>query len=109
MRDAVSLLDQCMAGEEHIVWDVVRIAGVVEDERISQMADSICVKRRKLLNIIDAAVADGKDITGFCPTLSFITGICLYAAFQAAQQACGNRRNGCGDLRHKPENMERIE
>lgn len=66
VRDAVSLLDQCMSlGRSNISYgDVVRIAGVVEDERISQMADSICESNvGKLLNIIDAAVADGKDIT----------------------------------------------
>lgn len=65
VRDAVSLLDQCISlGKNDISYgDVIRLAGVVEDESISQIAD--CIRASdvgKLLNIVGAAVACGKDI-----------------------------------------------
>jgi DNA polymerase-3 subunit gamma/tau len=72
MRDAISLLDQCMSlGRKNIVYDdVLSVVGIVNDEFmtgfISDMLDKNVVK---LLQNISRLVADGRDAAHFVSDL----------------------------------------
>jgi len=68
VRDALSLLDQCIsAGEKSVTReDVIEILGTVGEEVFVEMTD--LVKRRQVaeaLLLLDRIVADGKDVRQF--------------------------------------------
>lgn len=72
MRDAISLLDQCIStGNASITkQDVLSIVGMVNENMVSETVDAI--KKgdiSSLLSIIDSLVRDGKDILKFLSDL----------------------------------------
>lgn len=70
MRDALSILDQCIAYHEEgieITYEyIVNVLGIVQDDVLFGMADSIIEKDLKsVFEYIDAMVQSGKDIVQF--------------------------------------------
>ncbi len=72
LRDAISLLDQCMAlGNEKITHeDVLSIVGIVNDTFMAEIVDAVKHKDvEKILGLIDKLIMDGKDIVQFVSDL----------------------------------------
>jgi DNA polymerase-3 subunit gamma/tau len=72
MRDAISLLDQCMSqGRKTIVYDdVLSVVGIVNDEFMTGfIADMLDKNVVKLLQNISRLVADGRDAAHFVSDL----------------------------------------
>ncbi|MCG8401850.1 MAG: DNA polymerase III subunit gamma/tau, partial [Firmicutes bacterium] len=75
LRDAISLLDQCMSmGQEKISYqDVISVVGIVNDTFISDVVNAVTSRdMEKLLCLVDRLVMDGKDI------LQFVQDLVLY-------------------------------
>ena len=76
LRDAITLLDQCMArGKENITRDdVINIAGLVNLDFTSQLVDAL-IKRdvNAVIKLVDELVMSGKDIAAFVSDLINIT------------------------------------
>lgn len=72
MRDAISLLDQCMtAGMGRITRDVViNVAGLAAAEMIDQLAEALVGRDiTGALGLIDDALAGGRDLAPLCGQL----------------------------------------
>lgn len=72
LRDAISLLDQCISlGNTHIGYeDVLAVVGIVNDTFMSEMAGDILAKNTNgLLEKVDRLVMDGRDIPHFISDL----------------------------------------
>lgn len=72
LRDAISLLDQCIAlGNEKISYeDVLSIVGIVNDTFMAEIVDAVKNKDvEKILGLIDTLIMDGKDIVQFVSDL----------------------------------------
>lgn len=72
LRDAISLLDQCMAmGDERITYkDVLSVVGIVNDTFMSEVVDAVSIKNiEKILKLIDTLIMDGKDVVQFVSDL----------------------------------------
>lgn len=74
LRDAISLLDQCISlGNSEITYtDVLAVVGIVNDTFIADTVDAVNRKDiNTLLNLIDELVMDGKDILKFVSDLVY--------------------------------------
>lgn len=74
MRDAVSLLDQCISFREGILTyeDTLDILGIVNNDLMFNLVDSIENKNlEEALNIVDDIIQDGKDINQFIKDLMY--------------------------------------
>lgn len=72
MRDAISLLDQCIStGKQEISYeDVMSVIGMVEDSFIAELVDTVNSKDvGKVLELVDRLVMNGKDIARFASDL----------------------------------------
>lgn len=72
LRDALSILDQCIAyaGNEITVEDVKELLGVVEFELLAKYTEAIQKGNLvEALTIIDEVLSLGKDLTQFCSAL----------------------------------------
>ncbi len=68
LRDAISILDQCMSlGRQEISYDdVLAVVGIVNSEFMAEMVDGIIAKNIDIIfELIDRLVMDGKDIGNF--------------------------------------------
>lgn len=68
MRDALSLLDQCLSfgGERLEYEDAINILGITSSDLVLYLTDSLIEKDlEKALGEIDKIIQDGKDITQF--------------------------------------------
>ncbi len=69
MRDALSILDQCMSfyyGEEITVEKVTEITGAVDNEVLFELTEAICENScDSCLEIIDRVIQKGRDILNF--------------------------------------------
>lgn len=69
MRDALSILDQCMSfyyGEEITVDKITEITGSVDNEVLFRLTDAICEGScDKCLAVVDEIVQNGRDILNF--------------------------------------------
>lgn len=72
MRDALSLLDQCISfsGNEMTYDYILSILGIVNNDILCEMADSIIERNsNKALEIIEKIIRNGKDINQFIKDL----------------------------------------
>ena len=73
MRDALSILDQCMSfyyGEEITVEKIREITGTVDNEVLFSLTDAICDSScDRCLSIIEQAVQRGRDVLNFANDL----------------------------------------
>ncbi len=72
MRDAISLLDQCISlGNKNIEYDgVLSVVGIVNDSFMTEFTDSMIDKNiPAILENINRLVADGRDISHFVSDL----------------------------------------
>ena len=71
MRDALSLLDQCMGQSEHITEETVRkTAGLADKSHLFEMTDSILNKdAANAVRIIDELHRNSKDMARLCDEL----------------------------------------
>ena len=72
MRDAISLLDQCISlGNKNIEYDgVLSVVGIVNDSFMTEFTDSMLEKKiPAILENINRLVADGRDISHFVSDL----------------------------------------
>lgn len=67
MRDAISILDQCMApGIELSYEDVLNVVGIVNDIFMSQMIEAVSKKDvNTVMSLVDTLIMEGKDINQF--------------------------------------------
>lgn len=73
MRDALSLLDQCISyGEKEINYeDAIDILGIANKDVLFKMVDSIISKDLdQVLTMVDTIIQDGKDINQFIKDIS---------------------------------------
>lgn len=74
LRDAISLLDQCMSlGKNEISYDdVLSVVGIVNDTFIADVVNAVSSRNmEKLFGLVDRLVMDGKDIVQFVSDLIF--------------------------------------
>lgn len=74
LRDAISILDQCISlGSTEISYtDVLSVAGIVNDEFISNIVDAVNKKDiKEILKLVEGLVLEGKDITQFVADLVY--------------------------------------
>ena len=74
MRDALSLLDQCISfsGEKITYEDAINILGITNSDLMFNMVDDILEKNlENLLESIDGIIQDGKDINQFIKDLIY--------------------------------------
>jgi len=72
MRDAISLLDQCMSlGKKSIKYeDVLSVVGVVNDEFMAKFIDSMLARNvQDILRNVSMLIAEGRDIAHFTSDL----------------------------------------
>ena len=72
MRDAISLLDQCISrgGESVSIEDVIEVSGLTASETVNSFAHAIVNNDvQKALLSIKTAVDEGRDIQPFCAQL----------------------------------------
>jgi len=71
MRDALSLLDQCMVHGEHITEEIVRkTAGLADKSHLLSITDSFMSKDgAAIISIIDQLYRDSKDMARLCEEL----------------------------------------
>lgn len=72
MRDALSLLDQCISyGDKNIDYkDAINILGIANKDLLFGLVDSIISKDlEEVLNMVDTIIQDGKDINQFIKDL----------------------------------------
>jgi DNA polymerase-3 subunit gamma/tau len=70
LRDAISILDQCISqGEKIISYEhALKVVGIVNDTFICEFVDAIRDRNiHRVLNLIDELIMAGKDISSFCP------------------------------------------
>lgn len=71
MRDALSLLDQCMGKGEHITEDIVRqTAGLADKSHLLSITDTVINRdSAAAIGIIDSLYRDSKDMARLCDEL----------------------------------------
>jgi len=72
MRDAISLLDQCMSlGKKTISYDdVLSVVGVVNDEFMAKFVDSLLARNvQDILHNVGTLIAEGRDTAHFTSDL----------------------------------------
>lgn len=74
LRDAISILDQCISqGEKIISYEhALKVVGIVNDTFICEFVDAIRDRNiHRVLNLIDELIMAGKDISKFLSDLIF--------------------------------------
>lgn len=74
LRDAISILDQCMGlGSSEVSYnDVLNVVGIVNDVFIAQVVDALSSKNiGRILELVEQLVMNGKDITQFVSDLVY--------------------------------------
>lgn len=72
MRDALSLLDQCISyGDKEIAYqDAINILGIANKDLLFRLVDSITAKNlEEVIKMVDTIIQDGKDINQFIKDL----------------------------------------
>jgi DNA polymerase III subunit gamma/tau len=72
LRDAISLLDQCIIpGETEIKYEkVVAVAGLVQEDLLSDVVDALISRDTgKLLSCVDILISEGKEVSRFLSDL----------------------------------------
>jgi len=70
MRDALSLLDQCLALDTVTLENVLKILGAVDRRVLFDFTDALAAyDSAKILTIIDAAMVEGRDVAQFANDL----------------------------------------
>lgn len=80
LRDALSLLDQCLGRERHITLDIVcDTAGLASREYLGQLAEAVAARdSAAALEIIDRLHRDSKDLSRLCVELAeYFRGLML--------------------------------
>ena len=73
MRDAISLLDQCLSGAPDRITkdDVLELAGIVNDAFMADMAEALVSgDAGEVLRLVDRLVMDGRDVVRFASDLA---------------------------------------
>jgi DNA polymerase III subunit gamma/tau len=73
MRDAISLLDQCLSSAPERVTkdDVLELAGIVNDAFMGDMAEALAVgDAGAILHLVDRLIMDGRDVVRFASDLA---------------------------------------
>ena len=72
MRDALSLLDQCISKSEHITEDIVRqTAGLADKSHLFDITDAVREKNgANAIEIIDSLYRNSKDMARLCDELT---------------------------------------
>lgn len=81
MRDAITMLDKCLAYSPEISLDsVVEALGVAEYSTMMRLTDYIHSRdKQKILEVVNAVHAAGKDLKQFIRQyLQFILDVCIY-------------------------------
>lgn len=87
MRDALSLLDQCLGRDEHVTLEVVsRTAGVAAREYLADFAQAIAEQNcGRALELIDQLHRESKDMSRLCEELAeYFRGLMLLKTMQNA-------------------------
>lgn len=74
MRDALSLLDQCISfsGDELTYEDAINILGITNSDLVLNLTDNIIEKKlEEALGEIDKIIQDGKDILQFIKDITY--------------------------------------
>lgn len=96
MRDAISLLDQCVSlGKDTITYDdVLSVVGIVNDDFMTGFIDSMLDKSiEKILENVSRLVADGRD------TAHFVSDLVMYFR---NMMICKSTDGSCDDLIEVP-------
>lgn len=86
LRDALSMLDKCLAySQELTVENVVKALGLADYDVMFELSGAILNKdSQKVLEIINTLYADGKDLKTFIRTFTdFVLDICKYEVTQS--------------------------
>jgi len=89
MRDALSILDQCMAvGQGHINYEqVLGVAGIVNDSFVGDMVDAVSKRDiETILSLIDQLIMDGKE-----PSIFLTDLIAYYRNILVCKVSNGNK------------------
>ena len=90
MRDALSLLDQCISyGDKKIDYeDAINILGIANSDLLFKLLDGIISKDlEEVLKTVDAIIQDGKDINQFIKDLiSHIRDLLIVKTMKNAQE-----------------------
>ena len=81
MRDAITMLDKCLAySDELTLENVIKIVGAVDYKVMEDLTDSIIAHDRKwCIEIIERIHSDGKDLKRFIRDyVNFILDVCKY-------------------------------
>ena len=73
MRDAISLLDQCLSSAPARVTkdDVLELAGIVNDAFMGDVAEALAVgDAGAILHLVDRLIMDGRDVVRFASDLA---------------------------------------
>lgn len=87
MRDALSLLDQCLGRDEHVTLEVVsRTAGVAAREYLADFTQAIAEQNcGRALELIDQLHKESKDMSRLCEELAeYFRGLMLLKTMQNA-------------------------
>lgn len=102
MRDAISLLDQCVSlGKDTIAYDdVLSVVGIVNDDFMTGFIDSMLDRSvEKILDNVSRLVADGRD------TAHFVSDLVVYFR---NMMICKATDGNCDDLVEVPSEVLRI-
>ena len=86
MRDAITMLDKCLAySQELTVENVVKALGLADYDVMFELSSAILNKdSQKVLETINTLYADGKDLKTFIRTFTdFVLDICKYEVTQS--------------------------
>lgn len=81
MRDAITLLDKCIAYSEDVTLEnVIKALGTTDYDTMFELTDAILHKKSDVcIRIIETIHLDGKDLKTFIRTyLDFILDVCKY-------------------------------
>ena len=87
MRDALSLLDQCLGRDDHVTLEVVtRTAGVAAREYLSDLTQAIAEQNcARALELIDGLHQESKDMSRLCEELAeYFRGLMLLKTMKNA-------------------------
>ena len=87
MRDALSLLDQCLGRDDHVTLEVVtRTAGVAAREYLADLAQAIAEQNcARALELIDGLHQESKDMSRLCEELAdYFRGLMLLKTMKNA-------------------------
>ncbi len=89
MRDALSLLDQCLGRDSHVTMDVVnRTAGVAARDYLSALAQDVADQNAAgALNTIDGLYQESKDMGRLCQEMAeYFRGLMLIKTMKDASR-----------------------